>query len=221
MNKYYVYAYLRKSTGQPYYIGKGFGRRAFVKHCWAKTPKDKNQIVFIQENLTELKALSLEKELICKWGRTNNSTGILLNLTDGGEGVSGLIHCGETKIKISKAHKSLNKNIIWKNARLTSIKKVNLEKLGVDFPLQNKEVQLKSNDTLFKNHGVRNPSQIQSVKDKKKKIQKDAGAREIVQLIKDLNGNRRKRKIELGRGWYRKSEAKLQLIVDELFSLHH
>jgi len=41
------------------------------------------------ENLTEQEALDLEMELIALYGRRSNGTGILCNLTDGGEGPSG------------------------------------------------------------------------------------------------------------------------------------
>lgn len=215
MDKYYVYAYLRKSTGQPYYIGKGLGRRAFVKHCWAKTPKDKSQIVFIQRDLSESQALDLEKELIRKWGRLNNSTGILLNLTDGGEGVSGLIHNEDTKTRISRSAKSLNQNVEWKEARLAAIKKSNLASIGVEFPMQSNEIWKKGNAMLLKKHGVTNPSQLKTVKEAKRKMQQAAGSREIVKMIKRLNGPRGKRIIPLGRGWYRKSNEELQSILDE------
>jgi hypothetical protein len=96
MNIYYVYAYLR-TDGTPYYIGKGKDNRAFVKH---KTPQDRSRIIILQNNLTEEKAHSLETTLIFWYGRKDLGTGILRNLTDGGEGMSGFKHSESTKDKL-------------------------------------------------------------------------------------------------------------------------
>lgn len=91
-DKFYVYAYLRYTTatsiGTPYYIGKGTGSRAFVKHRNAIAPVDRSRIVMLKENLSEQHALELEKFLISWYGRKDLGTGILINVTDGGEGLS-------------------------------------------------------------------------------------------------------------------------------------
>ena len=101
MNIYYVYAYLRESDNTPYYIGKGKGNRMFASHKHISVPKDKSRIVILAENLYENDAFTLETETIKLHGRKNNKTGILRNLTDGGEGCSGMIHNEDTRKLIS------------------------------------------------------------------------------------------------------------------------
>lgn len=94
--------YLRKN-GTPYYVGKGKGDRAFRTNRRIRPPKDKSRIVFHTKDLSEDKAFALEVELIAKYGRIDNGTGILRNLTDGGEGASGLIMSDEFRAKRKEA----------------------------------------------------------------------------------------------------------------------
>jgi hypothetical protein len=106
-NRFYVYAYLRAEDSMdgaaysPYYVGKGCGRRAFSGQRAIPRPKSKTLIVFIQEGLTELDALNLEVYCIGLYGRINNGTGILRNMTDGGEGCSGYVFSEKMKRNFS------------------------------------------------------------------------------------------------------------------------
>lgn len=118
---YYVYAYIRSKdsdvakAGTPYYIGKGSGKRAYGHHKWVSVPKDKTKIIFIETNLSEIGSLSIERRMILWWGRKDNNTGILLNLTDGGEGKSGHIRTEETKRKHSESIKGKRHYFYGKN----------------------------------------------------------------------------------------------------------
>ena len=91
-NYFYVYMYLRED-GTPYYVGKGIGNRAYQKNRRLKPPP-KNRII-IQDRLTEEQAFQQEIEHIAFYGRIDNGTGMLRNLTDGGEGSSGAIRSDE------------------------------------------------------------------------------------------------------------------------------
>jgi len=84
---YYTYAYLREDR-TPYYIGKGQGDRIYSTRRTYKPPKDKSRIIFLKQNLTEEEAFKHEIYMIAMFGRKDNGTGILRNMTDGGEGAS-------------------------------------------------------------------------------------------------------------------------------------
>ena len=93
---YYTYAYLREDK-TPYYIGKGKENRIYSKQKNIKPPKDKSRVIYLKQNLTEEEAFKHEIYMIDVFGRIDLGTGILHNLTDGGEGGSGYSHTEENK----------------------------------------------------------------------------------------------------------------------------
>jgi hypothetical protein len=107
---FYIYAYLRED-GTPYYIGKGKGERSNYKSKKhrIKVP-DFDRIVIMESNLTEIGAFALERFYIRWYGRKDIGTGILRNLTDGGDGVSGIRFSDETKKKMSDARKGKSRS---------------------------------------------------------------------------------------------------------------
>ena len=101
-NRFYVYAFLREDN-TPYYIGKGQGTRAWSKSRRISPPTDSSRISILKGTLTETEAFSEEIRLIAFYGRKDDGTGILRNLTDGGDGTSGHKPSTEHRAKQSAA----------------------------------------------------------------------------------------------------------------------
>jgi len=107
--EYYTYAYLRED-GTPYYIGKGKAGRITNNLHRISIPKEKERIIFLKKNLTDEEARKHEIYMIAILGRKDLGTGILRNMTDGGEGCAGRVLSEETKKKISQSHKGRKKS---------------------------------------------------------------------------------------------------------------
>ena len=101
MNNYCVYFYLRED-GSPYYVGMGRKQRPFARHAHRQgkgdfKPDDRNLILIVHENLSQQEAYDLEIKYIKEYGRKCDG-GILINLTEGGQGA---LHNEETRKKLS------------------------------------------------------------------------------------------------------------------------
>ena len=108
MNNYYTYAYLRED-GTPYYIGKGKTNRINNTLHNINLPPEERRI-YLKKNLTDEEARKHEIYMIAILGRKDLGTGILRNMTDGGEGCAGRRLSDETKKKLSEVHKGRKKS---------------------------------------------------------------------------------------------------------------
>jgi hypothetical protein len=124
---YYTYAYLREDK-TPYYIGKGKGSRIYRKTRRIKPPKDKSRIIFLKQNLTEEEAFKHEIYMIAVFGRIDLRTGILHNMTNGGEGGSGRVLSEETRRKLSDANRGKNHPNYGKTTSLETKAKMSASK---------------------------------------------------------------------------------------------
>lgn len=115
-DNFYVYLLIRPWNGIPCYVGKGKDSRCLVhlrrldhpnrhlKNIINKAVRLGVELKIIKpfENLSEQEAFRIEKLLIDNFKRKIHG-GVLANITLGGDGVSGLIHTEETRIKMSKS----------------------------------------------------------------------------------------------------------------------
>ena len=145
INNICIYRHITLDTNEIFYIGIGNIKRPYSKHnrnkYWKNiVNKHGYEIQILKSDLTWENACELEKFLISWYGRQDNNTGILINMTDGGDGTLGIkkqfpehlkenvkirmlnnkyllghIHSNETKNKISN---SLKGRIVSENTRI-------------------------------------------------------------------------------------------------------
>lgn len=119
-NDCYVYQHIRLDKNEPFYIGVGTGRnykRSRVKSkrtaIWKRiVQKTKYKIEIILDKVTWEEACQKEIELIKFYGRIDLGTGVLANLTEGGDGVLGVMKSEETRKKMSKSIKKAMANVV-------------------------------------------------------------------------------------------------------------
>lgn len=129
----YVYSHTRVDNNIVFYIGIGTskefkrayslnGRNRFWRHVVAKT---KYEVEILFENITIEQANSIEIQLIKKYGRRDLGNGVLVNLTDGGEGINNLNEEAKELVrkKYTAAHKKKRKPVYQYSLDGTFVKK--------------------------------------------------------------------------------------------------
>jgi hypothetical protein len=107
----YVYRHIRLDKNEPFYIGIGITEnysRAYSKKSrnklW-KTIANKSayEVEIVFDDLSWEEACNKEKEFIELYGRIDNKSGILSNMTNGGDGTIGIKVWNKGK-KLSQSH---------------------------------------------------------------------------------------------------------------------
>lgn len=150
LNSYYVYFHLLNDTdniNDIFYVGKGVGDRSLStrsRNAYWHNKVNKNKGYFVKhvfENLTEKEALDLEIFYISIFGQWHDG-GLLVNMTEGGDGAKGNKLTIEQRNKISVALKGRVGKPLTEEAKL----KISIAKSGVK---QSYEVIRKRADKLI------------------------------------------------------------------------
>jgi hypothetical protein len=129
----YVYRHRRLDNNQVFYVGISKiinYKRAYSKNnrniYWKRiVDKTNYNVEILAENLSWKEACELEQLLIQQYGRKDNNTGILCNMTDGGDGINNKIWTKESRKKssISSTGKKMSKEAkekmskFWRNSK--------------------------------------------------------------------------------------------------------
>jgi len=129
-----VYRHRRDDNGTVFYVGIGNKQRPYTKSkrsSYWKNIVDKSgySIEILAEDLSLDNAIELEILLIKEYGRKDISTGILCNLTDGGEGTSNVTP--EVRKLISERRKGVRNLPIGYKRSAEFCKKVSESKKGM------------------------------------------------------------------------------------------
>lgn len=102
---FYVYLHRRATTGEVFYVGKGYGSRAWQiqgrSERWMATALKRGCIIeIVQSGMQEWWAFELERDLVALYRGPR-----ICNVSDGGDGASGYKHRPESLEKMRMAQK--------------------------------------------------------------------------------------------------------------------
>lgn len=127
MNReYYVYAHYVKGSSLPFYIGKGKHNRAWDTTgrnvLWNEVVSNNQyEVKILCNDISDVSASIIEEQLVREYGRKDIGTGILTNMTDGGDGCKG--HSETIRKVISEQNKQRWKDPKYRNRMITSARR--------------------------------------------------------------------------------------------------
>lgn len=189
---------------EPFYVGKGQGNR-YNYHLDAAVKINKNShklnkirkilkenqepiIIKFLDNVSEQEAFDKEIELIWIIGRYDLGLGPLTNLTNGGEGGSGMIHNNDTIKKISDASKIMwsqrtSKEIQEISEKISKAVSESRDRIYTDMERENRRISgLKSWEN---DERKRAQSERQLGKKKKPYNKRDRNTKEGMRIVKN------------------------------------
>jgi hypothetical protein len=140
----YVYRHIRLDKNQPFYIGIGISDKDFDRanetynrnEIWKRiASKTKIEVEILLSGLTIDQAKEKEKEFIALYGRINNLTGCLSNMTDGGDcnSFKGRRHKPETIKKMRASSYKIKKVICKETGNSWVSVRAAAEELGINY----------------------------------------------------------------------------------------
>ena len=215
-NVYYVYHLIDPKTNTPFYIGKGKDDRMYHHEADVKNDKmphnnkllyykikkvlkesGKIEYVKIKENINESSSFILETIEIKKYGRKDSKTGILCNLTDGGEGQSGWRASESHRKNMSKKTSGILNGMYGKKHSIETIEKIRRKNLGkkysVEFCKKRSEMYKgKSNPFYGKKHTDEIKRKLSNInKNRPKELHPMYGKRHSESTKKKMSENRK------------------------------
>jgi hypothetical protein len=119
----YVYLHRKEADNSIFYIGIGCDKdyarsrkKSNRSMIWKRYVAKYGRVIeIVADNLLWEEAIEKEKELISFYGRLDKGTGLLINMTDGGDGSPGMVRSDDVRARISASMKG---KVTWMKGRI-------------------------------------------------------------------------------------------------------